>query len=379
MTLFTLRWGIISTGWIAEQVVSDLLVDPTTRGTNDVVHKVTAVGSRSVAKAQKFIDDFVNGDKTVKAYGTYDEVYADKNVDAIYIGTPHTYHYTNALDALKAKKHVLCEKPVTCNAAELRSLIAAAKENGVFFMEALWTRFQPLAKEVKELIDSGALGLPVVVHADFSVDFGIEKLPLTHRMLDPKLGGGAILDLGPYPLIWTILALYEHPANKHPANKRTKPSNVTGTMYKTPITGVDCNTSYIVTFSPNTSTGSTLAAQAVLSCSMNVASHNPGVTIRFEKGTIVIDAPVPCPLRYTVQYFQEGKPGEIAREDTRTFEYVGSGWHFQADEVARCVRDGKLESELWSHDKSILEMEVFDEVRRQGGYKFPDGIEKVQL
>lgn len=92
-----------------------------------------------------------------------------------YLGTPHTYHYTNALDALKAKKHVLCEKPVTCNAAELRSLIATAKENGVFFMEALWTRFQPLAKEVKELIDSGTLGLPVVVHADFSVDFGIES------------------------------------------------------------------------------------------------------------------------------------------------------------------------------------------------------------
>ncbi|KAG2144772.1 hypothetical protein BD769DRAFT_1650066 [Suillus cothurnatus] len=365
MSLFTLRWGIISTGWIAEQVVSDLLVDPTTRGTNDVVHKVTAVGSRSVEKAQKFINEFVNGDKTVKAYGTYDEVYADKNVDAIYIGTPHTYHYTNALDALKAKKHVLCEKPVTLNAAELRSLIATAKENGVFFMEALWTRFQPLAKEVKELIDSGTLGMPVVVHADFSVDFGIDKLPLTHRMLDPKLGGGAILDLGPYPLIWTILALYEHPANK-----RTKPSKVTGTMYKTPITGVDCNTSYIAPLSP---------AQAVLSCSMNVAAHNPGVTIRFEKGTIMIDAPVPCPLRYTVQYFQEGKPGEIAREDTRTFEYVGSGWHFQADEVARCVRDGKLESELWSHDKSILEMEIFDEVRFQGGYKFPDGIEKVLL
>ncbi|KAG2367451.1 hypothetical protein BDR07DRAFT_1469496 [Suillus spraguei] len=374
MALFTLRWGIISTGWIAEQVVSDLLVNPTTRGTNDVVHKVTAVGSRSAEKAQKFINKFVNGDKTVKAYGTYDEVYADK------VRTPHTYHYTNALDALKAKKHVLCEKPVTCNASELRSLIATAKENGVFFMEALWTRFQPLTREVKELIDSGTLGLPVVVHADFSVDFGIDKLPLTHRMLDPKLGGGAILDLGPYPLVWTILALYEHPANKS-----TKPSNIASTMYKTPITGVDCNTSYILTFSPKPSTGSTLAAQAILSCSMNVASPNPGVTIRFEKGTIIIDAPIYCPLRYTVQYFQEGKPGKIAREDTRTFEYVGSGWHFQADEVARCVRDGKLESELWSHDKSLLEMEIFDEaslhdwVRYQGGYKFPDGIEKVLL
>ncbi|KAH7914951.1 hypothetical protein BJ138DRAFT_241217 [Hygrophoropsis aurantiaca] len=372
MAPFTLRWGIISTGWIAERVVSDLLVDPATRDTHDVAHKITAVGSRSVAKAQKFIDEFVKGDKSVKAYGTYDEVYADKDVDAIYIGTPHTYHYTNALDAIKAKKHVLCEKPVTCNAAELRALIAAAKEHGVFLMEALWTRFQPLTKEIKRIGEEGTLGAPVVVHADFSNDFGIENLPKTHRMLDPNLGGGALLDLGPYPLIWTIVALYEHPTNK-----ATKPSNITATMYKTPITGVDCNTSYTVTFAPNSSTGSTLAAQAVLSCSMNVTSHSPGVTIRYQRGTIIIDAPVPCPRRFTVQYFKAGQPGVIEREEIRKFEYVGDGWHFQADEVARCVRDGKLESELWSHTKSLLEMEIFDEVRRQGGYKLPPGIEKV--
>ncbi|KIJ69242.1 hypothetical protein HYDPIDRAFT_24094 [Hydnomerulius pinastri MD-312] len=372
MSPFTLRWGIISTGWIAERVVSDLLEDPSTRDTTDVAHKIVAIGSRSVEKAQKFINEFVKADKSVKAYGTYDEVYADKDVDAIYIGTPHTYHYSNALDALKAKKHVLCEKPVTCNAAELRSLIATAKENNVFFMEALWTRFQPLTKKVKEISDSGVLGLPVVVHADFSNDFGINNLPLTHRMLDPKLGGGALLDLGPYPLIWTILTLYEHPANK-----RTKPANVTATMYKTPITGVDCNTSYTVTFAPDSTTGSTLAAQAVLSCSMNVTSHNPGVVIRFEKGTIIVAAPVPSPRSFVVQYFKQGSPGNIEREETYKYEYVGAGWHFQADDMARCIRDGKIESDLWSHDKSILEMEVFDEVRRQGGYKLPDGVEKV--
>ncbi|EGO20891.1 hypothetical protein SERLADRAFT_351556 [Serpula lacrymans var. lacrymans S7.9] len=392
---FVLRWGIISTGWIAERVVSVSLINyflnnVEVRDVHDVVHKVTAVGSRSVEKAQKFITEYVEGDKSVKAYGTYEEVYADKNVDAIYIGTPHTYHYVNALDAIRAKKHVLCEKPVTVNSAELRSLIAEAKKQGVFFMEALWTRFQPLTLELKKLAEDGTLGAPVVVHADFSNDFGISSmytlciridstwlkhcqgLPKTHRMMDPALGGGAILDLGPYPLVWATIALYEHPSNKS-----TKPSNITATMYKLPATGVDCNTSYTVTFAPNPATGSTLAAQAVLSCSMNVASHSPGVTIRYEKGTIIIAAPVPCPRSFTVQYFAPGKPGVVAREETRKFDYVGSGWHFQADEVARCVRDGKLESALWGHDKSILEMEVFDEVRRQGNYKLPDGVEKV--
>lgn len=91
-------------------------------------------------------------------------------------GTPHTYHYENALDAIKATKHVLCEKPVTSNVAELRSLLAAAKEQGVFFMEALWTRFQPLVKEVKKIAESGILGEPVALQADLSSDFKLQGL-----------------------------------------------------------------------------------------------------------------------------------------------------------------------------------------------------------
>ncbi|KAH7890692.1 hypothetical protein F5I97DRAFT_1826759 [Phlebopus sp. FC_14] len=370
---FVLRWGIISTGWIASCFAKDILVDPQTRGVADVIHKVTAVGSRNIQSASTFISTYANGDSSIKAYGSYAEVYADTNVDAIYIGTPHTYHYENALDAIKAKKHVLCEKPVTSNAAELRSLLAAAKENGVFFMEALWTRFQPLTKEVKKIAESGVLGEPVALQADLSDDFGIDTLPKTHRMLDPQLGGGALLDLGPYPLIWAILALYEHPANKG-----SKPSNVTATMLKTPLTGVDRSTSFTVTFSPTSSSASnTLSAQAVLTCNINARAYQTGVVIRYERGTIAVAAPIYCPKSFTVKYFQEGKAGTVVKEETRNFEYVGNGWHFQADEVARCVRDGKAESELWGHDKSILEMEIFDEVRRQGDYKFPPGVEKV--
>lgn len=140
-------------------------------------------------------------------------------------------------------------------------------------------------------------------------------------------------------------------------------------MLKTPLTGVDRSTSFTVSFAEKG-----LAAQAILSCNLNVNAHKISVIIRYEKGTIFIEAPIYCPKGFTVQYLQGEK---VTKEETKRFEYVGNGWHFQADEVARCVRDGKSESSLWGHDKSLLEMDIFDEVRRQGDYKFPPGLEKV--
>jgi len=365
LTPLDFRWGIISTGKIATCFVKDLLVDPKSRGVDDVVHSVVAVGSRTVQKAQEFIDEVAGGTKNIKAYGTYEEVYADENVDAVYIGTPHTYHYTNALDAIKAGKNVLCEKPVTSNSAELRSLLAAAKEHNVFFMEAVWTRFHPLSLEVKKIAESGVLGKPVIVQADLSGNFNIESIPLTHRILDPMLGGGALLDLGSYPLVWAIIALYENPLNDF-----TDPSTISGTMLKTPLTNVDSCTSFTLKFS-----SASLIAQAVLTCSIMLNPPDPGVIIRFERGTIKIGAPIYCPKSFTVEY--HGNNGNLVREEKQVFEYVGGGWHFQADEVARCVRNGQRESLLWGHNKSILEMKIFDEVRRQGGYQFPPGVEQV--
>lgn len=177
-----------------------------------------------------------------------------------------------------------------------------------------------------------------------------------------------------------IVALYEHPSNNF-----ASPSSISGAMIKTPLTGVDSNTSFTLAFSK-------VSAQAILSCSINAKELNPGVTIRFERGAIIIGTPIYCPHEFNVQHF--GKGGEVIKEERKTFKYVGNGWHFQADEVARCVRDGKIESALWGHDKSLVEMEIFDEVRvshlaqiaalmaicqvrRQGGYKLPLGVEKV--
>ncbi|KAF7325609.1 NAD(P)-binding protein [Mycena kentingensis (nom. inval.)] len=360
---FTLRWGIISTGGIAAKFVQDLLIDPKTRNVDDVAHKVVAVGSRSIDTAKAFIDKYAPGDSSIKAYASYAEVYADPDVDVIYVATPHTYHYENSLDAIKAKKHVLCEKPVTSNLAELKALLAAAKEHGVFFMEAMWTRFQPCPLAVMKVLESGELGAPVTVQADFSIDFDIENLPKTHRILDPALGGGAILDLGPYPLVWAIMALYENAANGN-----TFPSTISGSIVKTPLTNVDANTSFTLNFPK-------IFAQAVLSCNINTTMQNPAATIRCKKGVIHVAAPPYCPKSYKVEYF--GADGKVEREEEKKFDYVGLGMHWEADEVARCVRDKKMESAAWGHDKSVLCMTVFDEVRKQGGYELPPGVEKV--
>ena len=142
-------------------------------------------------------------------------------------------------------------------------------------------------------------------------------------------------------------------------------------MLKTPLTGVDSSTSFTLTFSGG------LQAQAILSCSITLPATDPGVTIRYRNGNILIAPPIYSPREFTVQYFDKPGTGKVVREEKRFFEYEGRGWHFQADEVARCVRDGKLESDLWGHEKSLLEMDIFDEVRKQGDYKFPAGVEQV--
>ncbi|KAI0026975.1 hypothetical protein K488DRAFT_91551 [Vararia minispora EC-137] len=364
-TPFVVRWGIISTGWIAKAFVEDLLLDPKTRGVHDVVHKIVAVGSRSVESAQGFIDTVAGGDKSIKALGSYDALVADNDVDVVYIGTPHTLHYDNTVAAINARKHVLLEKPATSNAAEWADLVRRAKETGVFLMEAMWTRFQPAALAVREIIEKGELGKPVIVDADLSGDFGVENIPTTHRILDPMLGGGAILDLGPYPLFWALHVLYDNPSNGS-----QPPSRVSGGFVKNARTGVDQNTSFALDFP-------SIPAQARLSCSINVPAREVGAIVRFRKGTIWVDKPIYCPRGYRVQWFEKEGRDAVVREETVKLTWEGRGMHFEADEVGRCLRDGKLESAAWTHEKTAVAMRVFDEVRRQGGYQLPDGVEKI--
>lgn len=152
-------------------------------------------------------------------------------------------------------------------------------------------------------------------------------------------------------MIWAVLALYEHPENK-----KALPTSISASMVKTPLTGVDRSTSWTLNFTK------TLQAQAILTCNITLPNTDPSATIRYRNGNILIHPPIFKPPAFTVQYFDKPGSGKVIREEKKTFDIPGGGWHYQTDEVARCIRDGKTESEVWSHDKSLLLMDVFDEV-----------------
>lgn len=156
-------------------------------------------------------------------------------------------------------------------------------------------------------------------------------------------------------MVWAVICLYEHPENK-----KARPTSITGAMVKTPLTGVDRSTSITLNFTE------TLQAQAILTCNITLPNSDPSAVIRYRNGNILIHPPIYKPPAFTVQYFDKPGSGKIMKEVTKKFEISGGGWHFQADETARCIRDGKIESDVWSHDKSLLLMDVFDAVSLLG-------------
>src|ERR1700712_5349126 len=180
----TLRWGILATGWIAELFTQDLL----SSGLD-----IAAVGSRSAEKAKSFAERF----GIAKAHGSYEELVGDPEVDIVYIATPHPQHASAALLALEAGKHVLVEKPFTLNANEARTIVERARQKNLVVLEAMWTRFLPHMRRVHEIIDAGTLGDLRSLSAEHR-----QFLPTDpkHRLNAMELGGGALLDLGIYPI-----------------------------------------------------------------------------------------------------------------------------------------------------------------------------------
>ncbi|WVR04223.1 hypothetical protein IAU60_001223 [Kwoniella sp. DSM 27419] len=338
MPAHTLRWGIIATGKISHQFAKDLLVDPSSRQVSDVVHKITAVGSRSKESAQKFIDE-LNGATESDSWS-----WGVKN-GGLDGAKAHTYEdlYQDP-DALLAGKHVLCEKPFTIDIEELDDLIAIAKDKNLFLMEAVWTRFHPIAYAVEEVINSGKLGKPKRFSADFSMDFGMDG----DRMLDPALGGGSLLDMGPYPAVWAMLMVHRNPHNK---DKNPKVVSSFQTVY--PRTGVDINSRWVVEWEG--------LCQGALLTDLDSAGLREGTAaLQCEEG----DLPetfhiVPRPDRY------------LAGVKEKTTHHIpvaagNSGMSYEADEVARCVRDGKIQSDRMPWDESKVTQLWFDHVRKNG-------------
>ena len=185
------------------------MIDPTTRNVTDIRHEVVAAASSSSkSRAQEFLNK-VGAPSTATAHGSYLSLVTDPNVDIIYVATPHSHHYQHTRLCLENGKHVLVEKPFTVNFSQTQILFEIAKQKNLFIMEAVWTRFFPVAKEIQEFIQQGKLGAVKRVYADLSFWKDVEgEFGTKDRMVNLDLAGGALLDLGVYSLTWVYLTLY---------------------------------------------------------------------------------------------------------------------------------------------------------------------------
>jgi len=322
----------------------------------DVAHVIQAVASSSaLQKATTFADTITEG-KThgIVAYGSYKELVEDPKVDIVYVASPHSHHYDHTLLCLNAGKHVLCEKPFTVNAKQTAHLIRLAREKGLFLMEAVWTRFFDITLDIqKKLFVDKVLGKVRRVYADFGVYFTPDP---KHRMLNPDLAGGAMLDLGIYSLTWLMVTLFHDPDNK------LTPPSVVSSMVKSKLTGVDEHTAIVLNFDK-------LDAQGIATCSLSQESNQDVVVrIQGEKGEIKIPAGIARPGSYVLAL--KGQ-----KEANNVFKVPGHGFFYEADACARAIKDGKTETELCPLSESQLTMEILDKAREQNDFKYPAAIE----
>lgn len=325
MSLDNIKWGIIGCGNIANKFCLDLAM------IEDAV--IVAVASRSVDKARSF----ANIHHAKKAYGSYDELFSDKDVDIVYIATPHVSHAELSIKAMKNDKHVLCEKPLSLNALEAAAIIETSKQSNRFFMEALWSRFNPSIVEIKKRIDNGEIGQIKYINAEFS--FKSDK-PIDSRVLNLDLGGGAILDIAIYPAFLAYLIL-------------GFPKEIMAKSIFHEITKCDMQTSMIFNYNQ---------AQAILYSGFTSNSVNTA-RISGTEGQIIIPDSWHAAQEYTL----------IKNNEEYSFKIptIGKGFSYEIVECHKCIRSGKTESDLWSHKNSLDLISILDEVRDKVGLEYP--------
>lgn len=319
------RWGIVGCGSIANKFAQGLSVLPDAQ--------LVSVASKTPGKAK----EFAAAHHALKACVSYEELAADPEVDVVYVATTHNFHYENTLMLLKAGKAVLCEKPFTINAVQLKELVDYARSKKIFLMEAMWTRFIPLIVSLRSILDGDRIGAVLSLQADFC--FRAELDP-KGRMLNPVLGGGALLDLGIYPVSFARMIYKQAPAQ------------IKSSAYIGP-TGVDEQSAYLFSYPQG--------QMAMLSSSVRVGMPTEA-RIYGTKGQIrVYNFFNPTSMDLTID----------GNTETISIPIESTGYNYEAAHVMECLRQDKLESPVMPLDESLELMGTLDKLRLQWGLKYP--------
>jgi predicted dehydrogenase len=319
-----MRWGVIATGWVSNNFAKATKLLPEA--------ELAAVGSRSRESAEAF------GEKhgIPRRHGSYEDLVSDPDVEAVYIGTPHNLHHANTLMALEAGKHVLCEKPLAVNAGQAREMIEAARERGLFLMEAMWTRFVPVWVDLKERLDSGEFGKIGFLYSSFG-----EAMPYEPegRAYNPHLAGGALLDLGVYPISLASWLL-------------GKPETMTSKV-KMADTGVDQRNAMIFTHPDGSVASLSTAMDVTTACESEIAAEKAFIRVK--------------------RHWFQAQSYEVVTPDgtdvvSRPFE---NGFQFEISHAMKRIGKGQTESEIMPLDESLEIGRTMDALRAEWGLKYP--------
>jgi len=321
-----IRWGILGTGVIAHKFATGLKAASGA--------ELAAVGSRTQVTADEFGDTF----GVPRRHASYEELANDPEIDVIYVSTPHPMHKDNSLLCLNAGKAVLCEKPFTINATEAEAMISLARQKGLFLMEAMWTRYLPAVIKTRQLIAEGVLGKIRMIVADFG--FRAEFDP-QHRLFNPELGGGALLDAGIYPISFASMIF-------------GSPTQVTS-LAQLGQTGVDEQSAYLL--------GYEQGQLALLASAVRTDMPSEAIVMG-TKGRVRLHSPIYCPRSLTLSLPDQA-------DEMIEPPMVGNGYNYEAVEVMNCLRAGKLESEIMPLDETLAIMKTMDQIRAPWGLKYP--------
>ncbi len=321
-----IHWGIIGPGKIADKFASDLLSVPNT--------KLYAIASSSSERAKFFAEKY----HVEHHFDSYEEMLHLPNLDVVYVATPHTFHAEHAILCLEKGIPVLCEKPFAMNLRQVQKMIDAAQRHDVFLMEAMWTRFIPAIQKTLDLIRDGAIGEIKTIHADFGFPANFDP---NSRLFNPDLGGGALLDIGIYPIYLSLLLL-------------GYPIKIKALAAFTP-TNVDATTSILLQYKNQ--------ATALLNCSISAQTRTEAF-IYGDKGYIQI-----------VGRFMEATQMILKKNDEEEqvliFPRKTFGYNFEAQEVVECLLQNKKESDLMPLSMSVKLISLLDDIRQEIGLIYP--------